>query len=83
MLSRETSYLHFRPVTVIFYLLGDCDFCLEMYMMRSCAKPENRANLDFEQFEKVAASTRNPVEGMIGMLKFRFPILKNENGFCT
>lgn len=75
-LGTDIPSLRIGDVDVRPYLLGDCAFRLTPYMMRSCTKPEKSANPELEKFDAAATSTRKPVECVFGMLKSRFPILK-------
>lgn len=58
------------------YLVGDCSFQLSVNVMNICTEREKNTNPIRRIWDKVASTTRKQVECAFGMLKQRFPVLK-------
>lgn len=68
--------LNISDVTVRPYLIGDCAFSLQTYMMKTTSRREQQLNPVLKTWDSIAADTRKPIECAFGMLKARFPALK-------
>lgn len=75
-LGTETPDLVVGDVKIRPYLMGDCAFTLDTFMMKTSSKTEQNANPILKSWDPIAANTRKPIECSFGMLKNRFEVLR-------
>lgn len=77
-LGSNTPSLRVENVCVRPYLLGDCAFNLDMYIMKTCSQTERKKHPMLQDWESMASNIRKPIECTFGIFKRKFGILETE-----
>lgn len=72
----DMENLQFGNVAVSLYLIGDCAFALEEYMMKTSSKPKRRNYPMLILWKSVALQNWKPIECVFRILKNKFEALR-------